>query len=376
MPWRISSAMSERHEFVLLASQEKANIRQLCRRFGISSATAYKWLHRFSEKGVAGLADRSRRPHHSPAQTPAAMQKKVLAAHRKYPDWGGRKLQQRLLDLGQQSLPSPNTFTAILRRHHLLDPRASAQHRAFQRFERATPNELWQMDFKGEFQLPRGGRCYPLTILDDHSRFAVGLQACTANSTPVTQAAVIQVFRRYGLPEAITCDNGPPWGTRFPGHYTRFGVWLLRLGIHLSHSRPHHPQTQGKDERFHRTLNLELLRHLQAHGHGQCQQEFNQWRNIYNNERPHEALGMKVPASRYQPSTRVYPERLPPIEYGPTDIVRKVRNYGHFKFRGREYHLGSAFYGLHIALRFTATDGVMDIYFCQQRIRSINLTDK
>jgi transposase InsO family protein len=375
MPWRISSTMSERHEFVLLASQKEANIRRLCRRFGISSRTGYKWLHRFNDKGIAGLADRTRRPHHSPARTSAAVEKKVLAVQRKYREWGGRKLEQRMLDLGQQSVPSANTITAILRRHQLLDPRESVKHKAFQRFERAAPNELWQMDFKGEFQLPRG-HCYPLTMLDDHSRFAVGLQACAANTTAITRTAVVEVFRRYGLPEAITCDNGPPWGTRFRGHYTRFGVWLLRLGIQLFHSRPHHPQTQGKDERFHRTLNVELLRHLQVKGHDQCQQQFNQWRHIYNNERPHEALGMKVPASRYQPSPRVYPERLPPIEYGPADIVRKVRNYGHFKYLGREYHIGSAFYGLHVALRYTSSDGVMDVYFCQQRIRTINLTDK
>jgi transposase InsO family protein len=375
MPWRISSAMSERHEFVLLASQEGANIRQLCRRFEISSATAYKWLQRFMEQGLAGLADRSRRPHHSPKQTPAAIEKKVLAAHRKYKDWGGRKLQQRLVDLGHQFIPSANTITAILRRHDLLDPRESVKHCAFQRFERATPNELWQMDFKGEFQLPRG-HCYPLTLLDDHSRFAVGLRSCAANTTEITQAAVIQVFRRYGLPEAITCDNGPPWGTRFVGHYTRFGVWLLRLGIQLYHSRPYHPQTQGKDERFHRTLNVELLRHLQPKGQKYCQQQFDRWREIYNNERPHEALGMLVPASRYQPSPRTYPERLPAIEYGPADIVRKVRHYGHFKYLSREYHIGAAFYGFHIALRHTASDGIMGIYFCQQRIGTINLSDK
>jgi transposase InsO family protein len=297
----------------------------------------------------------------------------VITTHRKYRGWGGWKLQQRLLDLGHHSVPSPNTITAILRRHQLLDPRESAKHKAFQRFERAAPNELWQMDFKGEFQLPRG-HCYPLTILDDHSRFAVGLQACSANTTAITQAAIIAVFRRYGLPQAITCDNGPPWGTRFRGHYTRFGVWLLRLGIRLFHSRPHHPQTQGKDERFHRTLNLELLRYLQPRGQAHCQQQFNRWRHRYNNERPHEALGMKVPASRYQTSPRTYPERLPPIEYGAADMVRKVRNYGHFKYLGREYHIGSAFSGLHVALRATAADGIMDVYFCQQRIRTINLT--
>ena len=376
MPWRISSAMSERHEFVLLATQENANVRELCRRFGISSRTGYKWLQRFKESGIGGLSDRSRRPHHSPSQTAMAVEKRVLTVHRKYPDWGGRKLQQRMLDLGHQAVPSPNTCTAILRRHHLLDPRQSAKHRAFQRFERATPNELWQMDFKGEFQLSRGGRCYPLTILDDHSRFAVGLQACKANDTLITQAAVIPVFRRYGLPEAITCDNGPPWGTQFLGHYTRFGVWLLRLGIRLHHSRPHHPQTQGKDERFHRTLKLELLRHLQAHSHQECQHQFNKWRYVYNNERPHEALDMKVPASRYQPSHRVYPERLPPIEYSASDIVRKVKRFGHFKYLGRTFHLGSAFYGLHIALRHSSTDGVMELYFCQQRIGTISMIDK
>lgn len=373
MPWRIRSIMSERHEFVLLASQEGANIRQLCRRFGISSRTGYKWLNRFHQDGIVGLTDQCRRPHHSPNRTSPAMEKTVIAAHRKYRGWGGWKLQQRLLDLGHHSVPSPNTITAILRRHQLLDPRESAKHKAFQRFERAAPNELWQMDFKGEFQLPRG-HCYPLTILDDHSRFAVGLQACSANTTAITQTAIIEVFRRYGLPQAITCDNGPPWGTRFTGHYTRFGVWLLRLGIRLYHSRPHHPQTQGKDERFHRTLNVELLRYLHARGRAHCQQHFNRWRHRYNHERPHEALGMKVPASRYQVSSRTYPERLPPIEYGSADIVRKVRNYGHFKYLGCDYHIGSAFYGLHVALRATNVDGVMEVYFCQQRIRTINLT--
>jgi transposase InsO family protein len=372
MPWRISSTMSERLEFVLLATQETANLRELCRRFGISSRTGYKWLNRFANEGVAGLCDRSRRPHHSPLKTPIEVEKLVLKVRQQHPAWGGRKLEQRLLDLGAECVPRPSTITEILRRHELLEPQESEKHRAFQRFERATPNELWQMDFKGEFRLPRG-RCFPLTILDDHSRFAVGLAACANNTTLVTQAAVIAVFRRYGLPQAITCDNGPPWGSRFPGYYTRFGVWLLRLGIRLYHSRPYHPQTQGKDERFHRTLEVELLRDLRGTDRAHCQHHFDHWRQVYNTERPHEALGMKVPAARYQPSPRLYPERLPAIEYGPTDIVRKVRHFGHFKYQGREYHLGSAFYGLHVALRYTAIDGLMEVYFCQQLIRRIDL---
>lgn len=375
MPWRISTAMSERFEFVMLASQENANIRALCRRFGISSRTAYKWLARYELEGAAGLGDRSRRPHHSPMQTPLKMTKRVVALRRQYPEWGGRKLEQRLIDLGHHSPPSPSTITAILRRHQLLDPQESSKHKAFQRFERAVPNELWQMDFKGDFAV-RHGRCYPLTVLDDHSRFVVGLHACADNATYTTQMALVPVFRRYGLPAEITCDNGAPWGSAFRGFYTRFGVWLLRLGIRVRHSRPGHPQTQGKDERFHRTLGREVLRHLQNPTRAMCQRRFDEWRTVYNTIRPHEALGRKVPAVCYQPSPRAYPERLPEIEYGSAELVRKVRHFGHIKYLGREYHIGSAFYGLHVALRYTATDGLLAVYFGQFQVSQIDLTKK
>jgi len=373
MPWQEVSIMSQRLEFVTLATAPNANIRHLCRCFGISSGTAYKWLHRFKAAGADGLTDRSRRPHHSPSQTTAKMEALVTKLRRKHPAWGGRKLAARLRELGETGVPRPSTITAILQRHQLLDPQESAKHQAFVRFERAAPNELWQMDFKGEFQLPHG-RCYPPTILDDHSRFAVALQACARNTRKITQTAMIEVFRCYGLPDWITCDHGSPWGSAGRSHYTAFGVWLLRLGIGLSHSRPHHPQTQGKDERFHRTLKAELLRYQQGTTLAQWQRHFDQWRVIYNTERPHEALNMAVPASRYQPSQRRYPEQLPVIEYGPTDIVRKVRHFGHIKYDGRDYHVGSAFYGLAVALRPTTTDGLFDVFFCQHKIGALDLT--
>jgi transposase InsO family protein len=374
MPWKEVSIMSQRLEFVTLATAENANIRHLCRCFGISSATAYKWLERFRSDGAKGLEDHSRRPHHSPTRTAAEMEEIVTKLRHKHPAWGGRKLEQRLLDLGQAGVPSPSTITAILQRHQLLDPKESAKHQAFLRFERAAPNELWQMDFKGEFKLPQG-RCYPLTILDDHSRFAVALQACARNTRNITQTTLIQVFRRYGLPDRITCDNGSPWGSRGRGYYTGLAVWLMRLGVAVSHSRPHHPQTQGKDERFHRTLEAEVLRYQHGASLARWQLYFDQWRLVYNTERPHEALSMAVPASRYQPSHRRYPQQLPVIEYGPADIVRKVRHYGHIKFAGREYHVGSAFYGLHVALRQTTTDGLFDVYFCQHKIGALDLRD-
>jgi transposase InsO family protein len=364
--------MSQRHEFVLLASQPRANMRQLCRRFGISRPTGYKWLHRYVSEGQTGLADQSRRPHHSPNRTAAEVETAITALRQKHPAWGGRKLKQRLLDLGHRSLPAPSTITSILARHELLDPQESTKHRAFQRFEHAAPNELWQMDFKGDFALPRG-RCYPLTIVDDHSRFAVTLSACARNTKNITQTALIHTFRRYGLPARISCDNGSPWGSSCRGHYTQLVIWLMRLGIVVSYARPHHPQTNGKDERFNRTFEIEVLRYQRAVTLAQWQQHFDDWRYVYNNQRPHEALQMKVPASRYQPSQRDYPERLPAIEYGPTDIVRKVRHAGHIKYQGREVHVGSAFFGLHVALRPTTTDGLFAIFFCQIQIGQLDL---
>ena len=373
MPWRVNSIMSTRHEFVLLASQRGANLRALCRSFGVSSATAYKWLARFQNEGTAGLADRGRRPHHSPRKTAPLLEETVLELRRKHPAWGGRKLQRRLLDLGHQQVPSASTITAILKRHQMIDPAEAVKHQAFLRFEHQAPNELWQMDFKGDFVVAHG-RCYPLTILDDYSRFALAVRACPKISTEIARVLLTNVFRRYGLPQRITCDNGPPWGAGNT-KYTKLSVWLLRLGIAVSHSRPYHPQTQGKDERFHRTLQAEVVRYLGAADLDSCQTQFEQWRQVYNTERPHEALGLKVPATRYQPSQRPYPERLPAIEYGPADMVRKVKGYGHIKYKNREYHIGSAFAGLAVALRFTTTEGLLDVYFCQHRIGQINLTD-
>lgn len=367
MPWKEVSVMSQRRDFVVLANTDNTNMRELCRRFNISPTTAYKWLDRYRRDGESGLADRSRRPRHSPRKTKADKEQLIIELRRKHPAWAGRKLRQRLIQLKHQDLPCPSTIQAILKRNQLIDPQESQKHKPFQRYEKAAPNELWQMDFKGEFKLAQG-HCYPLTILDDHSRFALAVEACAKNTTVITQNALIKVFRRYGLPDWITCDNGAPWGSGCRGHFTQLCIWLIRLGVGISHSRPHHPQTQGKDERFHRTLAAEVLRYQCADTLAQWQQHFDTWREVYNHERPHEALAMQVPASRYRASGRAYPEQLPAIEYGPADIVRKVRHVGHIKYLGRDYHIGSAFYGLYVALRPTTKDGIFDVFFCQQKL--------
>src|SRR5579884_4079430 len=263
MPWQEVSTMSLRAEFVALAQADGANIRRLARSFGIAPATAYEWLQRVRAAGPAGLADRSRRPHTSPGQTPPRIEAAVLALRAEHPTWGGRKLAARLQQarlLPREQIPAPSTITAILRRHGQLPP-PPPPHAAPQRFERAAPNQLWQMDFKGHVPLAAGqGRLHPLTVLDDHSRYCVGLTACANERTATVQAALITSFRQYGLPDRLLMDNGAPWGTAGAPHaWTRLTVWLLRLGIAVSHGRAYHPQTQGKDERFHRTLQAEVL---------------------------------------------------------------------------------------------------------------------
>ena len=366
--------MSQRHEFVLLAGQEKANVRQLCRQFGISSATAYKWLRRFQAEGVQGLQELSRRPKNSPARTAKEIEKAVISQRHKHPAWGGRKLRARLLALGHPQVPSPSTITSILDRHHLLTNEEALKHKPWIRFVHPQPNDLWQMDFKGDFALGRG-RCYPLTVLDDHSRFALGLVACANQRTETTRTALVSIFRRYGLPWRMAMDNGAPWAVyrHDRTRYTEFSVWLIRLGIRLSFSRPHHPQTQGKAERFHRTLAVELLRDQLWRNQQECQRAFETWRAQYNLIRPHEALGLTVPAARYRASVRPFPEVLLPIEYDDHETTRKVGDRGQVKYQQRKFFLGNAFAGLRVALRHTSTDGLLDVYLCHQWIGSIDI---
>jgi transposase InsO family protein len=358
----------------MLALQEGSNIRELCRRYKIRPWIGYKWLDRYRAEGESGLEDRSRRPRSSPDRTPRAIEAKVVTLRRQHPSWGGRKLARRLRDLGMTDVPSPSTVTAILRRHGLIAPEESAARGALKRFEREHPNELWQMDFKGHFAI-RSGRCHPLTVVDDHSRFALSVAACGDERAGTVQQRLIPVFQRYGLPDRMLMDNGAPWGDDGFNPWTVFGAWLLRLGIAVSHGRPRHPQTQGKDERFHRTLSCELIGRRAWGDLRECDRAFEAWRQVYNTERPHEALGLATPASRHQPSHRVFPERLPPIDYGPGAIVRQVQDKGLVWFKNRTWPVGNAFNGQPVALRPTTTDGKYDVVFCQQKIAELDLRE-
>jgi transposase InsO family protein len=367
--------MSSRLEFVLLATAPGANMQALCRSFGVSRKTGYKWRDLYLNLGAEGLGDRSRRPWSSPNRCNAELEAAVLALHDTYPCWGARKLRALLPE--ELDRPHPNTIAAILRRHgRQVVRQTDVTDPAHKRFEHEAPNLLWQMDFKGHIALTdrRAGRCHPLTVLDDHSRFAICLAACSGEDGKQVRAALTQAFQRYGLPQRITCDNGPPWGTSGHGTLSRLEAWLIRLGIRVSHSRPYHPQTQGKDERFHRTLKRELLERSGFNSIDACQSAFNGWRDQYNLVRPHEALGQKPPVTRYVPSARPLPEQLPPIEYDEGDEVRRVRQHGQLSFRGRDYFVGEGLTDELVAIRPGAEDGVFSVFFCHREVSRIDLT--
>ena len=375
MPWKEATTMSLRTEFVMLARAENANIRELCRRFGITPKTGYKWLRRSKLGGPDALDDRSRRPHTSPSRTSSDVEAQVLAVRDQHPAWGPRKIKARLTQDPQFDRLAISTIAAILKRNGRIDPTESPKHQACQRFEAAAPNDLWQMDFKGHFSLADGTRCHPLTVLDDHSRFLLGLKACSCETETIVQDHLTAIFQLYGLPQRILVDNGPPWGSCGSDQkYTALTVWLLRLGIAVSHSRPCHPQTVGKDERLHRTLKAELLHRHQFQNLEHSQSYFDPWRDEYNLERPHQAIGMAVPATRYSVSPRPFPASLPPIEYAPDYHVRKVQKKGEVYFQNRTFRIGKAFIGYPVGLRPTTIDGTYDVFFCSQKIDTIDLS--
>jgi transposase InsO family protein len=372
MPWKAQDIMSLKQEFVLLAQQEGANRRELCRRFGVSPPTAYKWLRRYEDEGRPGLIEQSRRPASSPNICAGDIERAVVALRGQHPAWGGRKISRRLADLGSAKV-APSTVTSILHRHGLITAQASEAATPWQRFERQTPNALWQADFKGHFETFEG-RCSPLTMIDDHSRFNLALHACGKTTAQVVQAQMERVFGQYGLPAQINFDNGAPWGSpREPGRLTELGVWLVRLGIRVSHSRPHHPQTNGKDERFHRSLKAEVINTRCFESFAQVQSALDEWRRVYNHERPHDALALATPITRYRPSAIQLPEQLRDIEYASGHEVRKVGWNGELRFKGQRYKLTNALQGYPVEIRpRDAQDGVYDVFFAHHHCLAID----
>ena len=377
MPFESRTVMEQKVEFIKLAKSGSLSHHELCRRFNISRPTGYKWLSRYDDQGISGLRELSRRPQRSPFQTNSAIEEKILGIRDENPEWGAKKIYHILDRLGIKHVPAPSTINAILKRNGRIKA-DRAKIKKWTRFEHAYPNAMWQMDFKGPFKLNNSKLCHPLTITDDHSRYNLALTACENQTYHTVKSCLEGVFRTYGLPDVILTDNGAPWGTGCNDGYQRSSVtmlekWFIRLNIQSTHGRPYHPQTQGKEERFHRTLKTELLKYMMASDYNYCQKQFDQWRYKYNHQRPHEAINFKTPGERYKPSWKPFPEVLPPVEYNTTDIVRKVCTKGKITFEGKVFRIGKALKNDYVALRFTINEGIYEIYYCNYLIRKIDL---
>jgi len=347
MPWKASSVMDQRIEFVVRASDAGANVSSLCQEYGISRPTGYRWLRRYQQtNSLQGLGELSRRPRRSPRQTGSEIESEVVALRLAF-DWGGKKIQRIMADRG--FVVSTSTVNRIIKRNGLIRTRLSHQ-KAARRFEREQPNQLWQMDFKGDYLIEQG-KCYPLSILDDHSRFVVGLFALSNQLGRSVKSCLISTFERYGVPEAILTDHGIPWWGNANGHgLTRLSVSLIRQGIQLYFSGFCHPQTQGKVERFHRTLKHAMWYRGEPKSLPAFAEALSDFRKEYNYLRPHESLEMVVPAHRYQPSSKTYDPSPPDWEYPEQAIVRRLNTQGCLDYQNHRYFVCEALAGENVQI--------------------------
>jgi transposase InsO family protein len=345
-----------RKEFIE-AANTASNFSSLCREFGITRKTGYKWLKRCEESD--DLTDRSHVPHCIPGKTPEEIERIILNLRSENPGWGAKTLRKVLENNGYANLPCVRTINNILLRNGCISEAESQKRKEFIRFQREYCNELWQVDFKGDFALLDGTRCFPLDILDDCSRYC--LRAEGKSSTQGVRQSFEATFVEFGLPKAILSDNGAQFAG-FKGGYTQFERWLMDLDIIPIHGRIMHPQTQGKIERFHRTMKTELLEHRIFANLSEASVALDQWRIKYNEVRPHEALGMKCPAEVYIPSQRSYPTKIEPYEYSGLYHMIKVNNWGYLRFDNIRVFLSETMADTYLEIRPTENDSFWVCY--------------
>jgi transposase InsO family protein len=345
MPWKDKTVEELRKEFVE-AAQSCDNFSSLCREFGITRATGYKWVKRYAADET--LSDQSRRPHITANKTSTETEMKIVEVRVDHPGWGAKKIKTVLENKGYE-MPCAKTVNNILNRYDCISKEESLRHKPYIRFEKEKCNEMWQTDFKGEFKMQDGKYCYPLDIFDDHSRFIIRIKPSESTSD-----LVLPVFRdafyEFGMPRSVLSDNGAQFAG-FRQGYTQFEKWLMNHDVLPIHGRIKHPQTQGKIERFHRAMKQEVLNHYTPQNIADAERVFTEWRNCYNKERPHEALGMRCPSDIYVPSEREYRDEVKKYEYSGKYHVIKVNSWGYVRFDRWQIYLSETMIDEYIEFR-------------------------
>ncbi len=379
MPWRIKDVMDQRTEFISLYKANVFSVTELCNRFNISRPTGYKWINRLKEGTdkpiIECLRNRSTKPKTSPGRIDNEIEGKIIDLRKKHHRWGSKKLIILFKEQNPEiKCPSRRTFDRIFAKRGLLNEDCIPV-RADKRFEYPNPNDLWQMDYKGEiYYSSNKKRCYPLNILDDNSRYNIAFDAHERISWDSTKNSLTRVFEEYGLPDKMLMDRGAIWySVQAHTHWTRLTVWLMRLGIQVIHSRGGHPQTLGKTERLNRTYKYDYIKGTRFEHFTQIQPEFDKFRHEYNHLRPHEAISFKRPVEIYKKSKKKYPGKLPEIEYPEGAIVRKLNNIGLMYYKGRSWFISEAIPNQPVLLK--ENNDSVEVYFIKTLIKKIALKE-
>jgi transposase InsO family protein len=367
MPWDETTSMTQRARFLVLVESGLYTMTELCERFGVSRKTGYKWVSRYVELGEEGLADGSRAPLSCPHKTSAELEEVLVAARRQHPGWGPRKLLAWCAKRQPEVCwPSASTVGVMLKRHGLVEAVRARRSRApVARTKPLTvaqgPNQVWTSDFKGEFRTSDRWLCYPLTVVDAHSRFLLGVEGLDSTGTTGALRVYERLFEEYGLPEVMRSDNGCPFASTALGGLSRLSVSWIKLGIRLERIDRGHPEQNGSHERMHRTLKAQTARPPAADRRAQ-QQRFDVFREEYNEERPHEGVGNQTPSQLYQRSLRAYPGRVPEPDYPGHFEVRCVRPQGEIRWQGDLLFVSQALAGERVGLE-ESEEGVWSLYF-------------
>lgn len=374
MPWEEKTVEETRAEFIARAMSGEQSKSALCREYGISRPTAYKWIERYLNG--ENLSDHSRRPFHSPQRIDPVIEAAIIQMRRMYPALGAKKIHRMMLNDGVFVPPAVSTINAVLKRNGLICREASLAATPYKRFEKEQPNQMWQADFKGNFTMQNGQQCHPLSILDDHSRMCLCADAKANQQRSGVQESFQKTFETYGLPSILLCDNGHPWGASQSTSITKFEVWLMQLGILPIHIRIKHPQTQGKVERFNGSYKRECLKFYTPVDLADAQRTRQEYMHFYNHRRPHEALSMDVPAEHYTPSTRNFPSKISSWEYEAGGSIRSIKSSGYLTIDGQGYYLSEGLGDQTVMIYPSASrEHTVDVVFRQFRVAQIDVLE-